>query len=63
MRLTFLLAALGGAVAGVGGYLLAFFKELPVGASQTVVAAALVPAALAVRGGMSLFRQGLRARA
>jgi zinc transport system permease protein len=63
MRLTFLLAALGGAVAGVGGYLLAFFKELPVGASQTVVAAALVPLALAVRGGMSLFRQGLRARA
>jgi zinc transport system permease protein len=63
MRLTFLLAALGGAVAGVGGYLLAFFEELPVGASQTVVAAALVPLALAVRGGMSLFRQGLRARA
>ena len=63
MRLTFLLAALGGAVAGVGGYLLAFFKELPVGASQTVVAAALVPLALAARWGISLIRLGLRARA
>ncbi len=63
MRLTFLLAALGGAVAGVGGYLLAFFKELPVGASQTVVAALLVPVALGARGMISLFRLGLRARA
>jgi zinc transport system permease protein len=62
MRLTFLLAALGGAAAGVGGYLLAFFKELPVGASQTVVAAALVPLALAARGMISLGRLGLRAR-
>jgi zinc transport system permease protein len=50
-------------VAGVGGYLLAFFKELPVGASQTVVAAALVPLALAVRGVISAVRPGLRARA
>jgi zinc transport system permease protein len=63
MRLTFLIAALGGLVAGVGGYLLAFFKELPVGASQTVVAAALVPLALAVRGVISAVRPGLRARA
>lgn len=63
MRLTFLIAAVGGLVAGVGGYLLAFFKELPVGASQTVVAAALVPVALAARGAISLVRPGLRARA
>jgi zinc transport system permease protein len=63
MRLTFLLAALGGAVAGVGGYMLAFFKELPVGASQTVVAALLVPLALGARGMISLFRLGVRARA
>jgi zinc transport system permease protein len=63
MRLTFLLAAVGGAVAGVGGYLLAFFKELPDGASQTVVAAALVPLALGVRGVISLLHPGLRARA
>jgi zinc transport system permease protein len=63
MRLTFLIAAVGGLVAGVGGYLLAFFKELPVGASQTVVAAALVPLALAARGAISLLRPGLRARA
>jgi zinc transport system permease protein len=63
MRLTFLLAAVGGAVAGVGGYMFAFFKELPVGASQTVAAAALVPVALGVRGVISLLRPGLRARA
>jgi zinc transport system permease protein len=63
MRLTFLIAAVGGAVAGVGGYLMAFMKELPVGASQTVVAAALVPLALLARGGISLWRLGLRPRA
>ena len=35
-------AALVGALAGVGGYLLAFFCELPVGACQTGIAAGCV---------------------
>jgi zinc transport system permease protein len=43
------LAALFGAVAGGGGYLLAFFEDLPVGASQTVTATSLAAAALLVR--------------
>ena len=37
-----ILAALLGAVAGLGGYWLAFSASLPVGAAQTLVAAALV---------------------
>jgi zinc transport system permease protein len=43
-----LVAALFGAVAGGGGYLLAFFGQFPVGASQTVVAGALALATIAV---------------
>lgn len=43
------LAALAGAVAGVAGYLLAFFADLPVGASQMAVAAALVALAAPIR--------------
>lgn len=39
-----------GLVSGVGGYLLAFFAQLPVGASQTCLAGALVVLALLVRG-------------
>jgi len=47
---TFLLATLAGAVSGVGGYMLAYFYDFPVGGSQTVLAGALVLVALAVRG-------------
>jgi zinc transport system permease protein len=50
LLVTFAVAALIGAAAGVGGYLLAFFGELPVGATQTVTAAAAVVAAVIVRG-------------
>jgi ABC-type Mn2+/Zn2+ transport system permease subunit len=45
----YLLAAVFGAMAGVLGYLLAFFKEFPVGSSQTVVAAGLVVIAAVAR--------------
>jgi zinc transport system permease protein len=48
-RWTTALAALFGALAGGGGYLLAFFRDLPVGASQTVAAGLLVAAGLVVR--------------
>jgi zinc transport system permease protein len=48
---TFALAAVLGGACGLGGYLVAFFFNFPVGGSQTVVAALLVPAALLVRGG------------
>lgn len=41
-------AAAMGAVSGVAGYLLAFFYDLPVGASQSAVAAALFLVALSV---------------
>jgi zinc transport system permease protein len=51
---TFAIAAVIGALAGVGGYLLAFFGELPVGATQTVTAAAAVVAAALVRAGIRL---------
>lgn len=43
------LAALAGAFAGVAGYLLAFFADLPVGASQMAVAAGLAALAAPVR--------------
>jgi zinc transport system permease protein len=46
----FAVATLVGIVSGVGGYLLAFFGQFPVGASQAMVAAAAVVAALFVRG-------------
>ncbi|MCI0569206.1 MAG: metal ABC transporter permease [Myxococcaceae bacterium] len=46
---TFAVATIGGAVAGVGGYLMAFFREDSVGGSQTVLAGALVAVALMVR--------------
>ncbi len=51
---TFAIAAVIGAAAGVGGYLLAFFGELPVGATQTVTAAASVVAAAVVRGAIRI---------
>lgn len=49
MRGVFALAGLFGALSGGLGYLLAYFAMLPVGASQTTVAAALVALALPVR--------------
>jgi zinc transport system permease protein len=54
LLITFLVAAAVGGASGVLGYLLAFFGELPVGACQTVVAAAFVALAAVVRGGINL---------
>lgn len=61
LRLTFVLAALGGAFAGVGGYVVAFFHDWPVGATQAGLAAALVPLALVLRGVVRLVPLGRRA--
>jgi zinc transport system permease protein len=47
--LVFVLAALIGAVSGVGGYAVSFRGDLPVGATQTAVAAAILAAALSFR--------------
>jgi zinc transport system permease protein len=49
MRLAFPLATLFGASAGLGGYMLAFFFDLPVGATQTALAVLLVVAATPLR--------------
>jgi zinc transport system permease protein len=49
LPLTFAVAALLGAAAGVVGYLVAFFHEFPVGSAQTVTAAVIVVVALVVR--------------
>jgi len=49
MWVVFLLATLFGALAGVGGYGISFRGELPVGATQTAVAAAFVGAAMLAR--------------
>ncbi|MEQ1570699.1 MAG: metal ABC transporter permease [Myxococcota bacterium] len=49
MRWTFPIAALGGALVGLGGYMAAFFFDLPVGATQTALACLLVVAAMPVR--------------
>ncbi len=49
MRWAFPLAALFGAGSGLGGYMLAFFFDLPVGATQTALAVLLVVLALPVR--------------
>jgi zinc transport system permease protein len=61
LLVTFAVAAVIGAAAGVVGYLLAFFWEMPVGASQTVVAGASVVAAVVIRavavGVMRLIRR------
>ena len=62
LPVTFALATVFGALAGVGGYLLAFFHEFPVGSAQTVTAAALVGAAVVVRGALALARR-MRGRA
>ena len=47
--LVFALAGLFGTLSGVGGYALSFRAELPVGATQTALAALIVGAALVVR--------------
>jgi zinc transport system permease protein len=49
LHLAFAVAALVGGLCGVAGYVLAFFFELPVGASQTAVAALLVVLAAGIR--------------
>lgn len=49
-----------GLLAGAGGYLLAFFGQLPVGASQTIVAGGAVVLALALRGLLGLAGAGRR---
>jgi len=54
LLITYVIAAVIGAAAGVGGYLLAFFGELPVGATQTVTVTAAVVAAAVVRGAVRL---------
>lgn len=60
--LTFALAALLGCAAGAGGYLLAFFYELPVGGAQTVTAVALVVPVIAWRVIASLVRRAQSTR-
>jgi zinc transport system permease protein len=50
----FVTAAVLGAAAGAGGYVVAFFYELPVGATQTACAGAAVVAALGLRGAATL---------
>jgi len=49
LRLAFVVATLLGALAGAGGYALAFFLRFPVGASQTVAASCFVLVAFVVR--------------
>lgn len=46
---TFFAATVVGGVSGVGGYLFAYFYDFPVGGSQTVIASALVGAAVLLR--------------
>lgn len=57
---TFLLATLTGAVAGLGGYLFAYFYNFPVGGSQTVCAGLLVVLAFLARGVKQLVTRGAR---
>lgn len=57
---TFVLAALFGAAAGVGGYLIAFLYGLEgMGAVQTLTAALILAVALALRGGERVIRSQL----
>lgn len=49
MRRAFPLAALYGGMAGLGGYLLAFFYDLPVGATQACLAVLIVVLAVPIR--------------
>ena len=43
------MASLLGAAVGVGGYMIAFFEEFPVGSTQTVTAAGIVAIAGVIR--------------
>jgi zinc transport system permease protein len=52
MSLVFLLAGLFGALAGVGGYVVSFRAELPVGATQSALAVIVLGAALGVRAAL-----------
>ena len=54
---TFAVAAVTGVVTGVGGYVLAYFQEAPVGGYQTVLAGVLVVVAAVVRGLKHLLRR------
>ena len=49
MLWTFAVASLLGAAVGVGGYMIAFFEEFPVGSTQTVTAAGIVAIAGVIR--------------
>lgn len=60
LAVTFAIATALGAIAGVGGYLVAFFGELPVGASQTVCAAATVAIAVIARVVVRALRRARR---
>ena len=62
LPVTFVVAAVFGAFAGVAGYVLAFLKEFPVGSAQTATAGALVVACLAIRAAITLTAR-LRRRA
>lgn len=62
MWVPFVLAALLGAAAGAGGYVVAFFLELPVGATQTACAGLAVVAALLVRGAVLAVERARRVR-
>ena len=62
LAVTFVVAALIGMIAGVGGYLVAFFGELPVGAPQTVMAGLGVVVVVAVRACAGVARSFRRPR-
>jgi manganese/iron transport system permease protein len=57
LKAAFAVAATIGAVAGFGGYAAAFFLELPVGAAQTTLAAALTALAVLTRVAIGLVRR------
>jgi zinc transport system permease protein len=54
LPVAFALATVFGAGAGVGGYIIAFFRDYPVGGTQTVLATFMVLAALLVRAAITL---------
>jgi zinc transport system permease protein len=58
----FVLALVLGAASGVGGYVVSFGADLPVGATQTATAVALLAAALAWRFAKSRYERSARAR-
>jgi zinc transport system permease protein len=57
----FVLALVLGAVSGVGGYVVSFRADLPVGATQTATAVALLAAALTWRFAKSRYDRNVRA--